>query len=240
MQVTATIVKELAPNGALRAAINLGNPVLAQAASDGPLAGVTVDLARDLAARLGVEIEFTVYPSAGEVVRRVASDRWDIAFLANEPERVTNISFTAPYALLEGTYLTADPQLHCVADADRDGVTIAVGDGAAYHLALKRLLTKATLITAPTSAVAIDLFYAGGITAVAGVRPVLVNAIANSGSGRVLCDNFSAIEQTIGMPHGRSAEALAFINHYCAARKKDGFIKAALSKSGFGATTIIS
>jgi polar amino acid transport system substrate-binding protein len=47
------IVANLAPTGTLRAAINLGNPVLAAGTACEPT-GVTVDLARELASRLGV------------------------------------------------------------------------------------------------------------------------------------------------------------------------------------------
>ena len=43
--LTAAITKDLAPNGALRASINLGNPVLAQGTPTAP-SGVTVDIAR--------------------------------------------------------------------------------------------------------------------------------------------------------------------------------------------------
>ncbi|HET9975114.1 MAG TPA: hypothetical protein VFQ68_43255 [Streptosporangiaceae bacterium] len=45
--------KAIAPNGVLRAAIDLGNPVLAQGTPAAP-AGVTVDIARELGVRIGV------------------------------------------------------------------------------------------------------------------------------------------------------------------------------------------
>ena len=48
-------VKELAPTGTLRAAINYGNGVLAQKGADGPQ-GISADLSRELAKRLGVQL----------------------------------------------------------------------------------------------------------------------------------------------------------------------------------------
>jgi hypothetical protein len=57
--------KDLAPNGVLRAAINLGNPVLAQGTRAAP-AGVTVDIARELAARLGVLVDLSCFAAARE------------------------------------------------------------------------------------------------------------------------------------------------------------------------------
>ena len=57
------VVADLAPTGVLRASINLGNPVLAQGTGDEPT-GVTVDLAREIAARLGVPVSFTCFDAA--------------------------------------------------------------------------------------------------------------------------------------------------------------------------------
>ncbi|WP_292229834.1 transporter substrate-binding domain-containing protein, partial [Brevundimonas sp.] len=62
------IRSELAPLGRLRVAINLGNPVLAQRAADGALAGVSVDLAWEIAVRLGVEMELSNFATAGAAV----------------------------------------------------------------------------------------------------------------------------------------------------------------------------
>ena len=90
------MVSELVPSGTLRAAINLGNVVLAHQDSQGVLGGVTVDLARALAAELDLPLELIAYPTAGAVIPGLATDAWDIAFLAAEPERAAVIQFTAP------------------------------------------------------------------------------------------------------------------------------------------------
>src|SRR3981081_400287 len=64
--VPAEVVKDLAPTGKLRAAINLGNMVLAQKdAASGELGGVTVDLARELGRRLAVPVELLPFDAAG-------------------------------------------------------------------------------------------------------------------------------------------------------------------------------
>lgn len=62
-----------------------------------------------------------------------------MAFLAVEPERAKDLTFTAPYVFIDGTYLVrADTPFRSVADLDADGVRITVGRGAAYDLALTR------------------------------------------------------------------------------------------------------
>jgi len=58
-------VSDLASTGKLRAVINYGNPILARKdAATGEPAGVSVDLARELAKRLGVEAELVTVTSA--------------------------------------------------------------------------------------------------------------------------------------------------------------------------------
>ena len=64
--VPAEVLKELAPTGKLRAGINTGNSVLAQKSAAGELTGVSVDLARELAKRLGVPVELIEFKAAGE------------------------------------------------------------------------------------------------------------------------------------------------------------------------------
>src|SRR5258708_10238397 len=91
---------DLTPTGKLRAAINFGNPVLAGRDPKGEPSGISVDLARELARRLGVAIEFVPYDSAGKVVGGIASKAWDVCFLAIDPLRAADIEFTAPYAVI--------------------------------------------------------------------------------------------------------------------------------------------
>jgi polar amino acid transport system substrate-binding protein len=51
--IASGVVADLAPTGTLRASINVGNPVLAQGPPTNP-SGITVDIAREVATRLGV------------------------------------------------------------------------------------------------------------------------------------------------------------------------------------------
>ena len=69
MTASADLVHDLAPTGVLRASINLGNPVLAQGTPEQP-SGVTVDLAREVAGRLGVPLELVCFDAARRSSRR--------------------------------------------------------------------------------------------------------------------------------------------------------------------------
>ncbi|MGB6102830.1 MAG: transporter substrate-binding domain-containing protein, partial [Pusillimonas sp.] len=155
---------ELLSTGKLRAAINYGNPVLAQRGPQGEPQGVSVALARALAERLGVELEIVAFEAAGKVVDAAAQGVWDVGFLAIDPMRAEQVSFTTPYVLIEGTYLVRDDGRYTAIDQlDAPGVRIAVGKGAAYDLFLSRSLQQAGIVRGPTSASAVDLFLEQGL-----------------------------------------------------------------------------
>jgi polar amino acid transport system substrate-binding protein len=100
--VTADVLRDLALTGVLRAAINFGNSVLAQRdEATGEPRGVSIDLARELGRRLGVPVELVTFDAAGKVFEALKSGAWDVAFLAVDPARSTEIIFTAPYVLIE-------------------------------------------------------------------------------------------------------------------------------------------
>src|SRR6478609_1045822 len=101
MTPPADLVRDLAPSGTLRASINLGNPVLAQGTPDLPT-GVTVDLAREVAARLDLPLRLDCFDAARTSFEALTSGRVDLAFLAVEPARAEQVAFTAPYVVIEG------------------------------------------------------------------------------------------------------------------------------------------
>jgi polar amino acid transport system substrate-binding protein len=229
----------LAPRGRLRAAINYGNPVLAQQdPATGQPRGVSVDLARELGRRLDVPVELVTFDAAGKVVAALQADGWDLAFLAVDPVRAAEIAFTPPYVVIEGTYLVrTDAPFQAVDDLDREGVRIAVGRGAAYDLFLTRSLKRAQLVRAETSPAAIDLFLSEGLDAAAGVRQPLVRAARQHAGLRVLDGRFTAIEQALGIPLARTA-ALGVLRSFVEEMKAGGFVAAALARSGQGDATV--
>jgi polar amino acid transport system substrate-binding protein len=235
----ADIVQQLAPSGTLRAAINLGNPVLAQRdATSGDLRGVSVDLASEIARRLGVPVQFVPFDAAGKVFEALQSRAWDVAFLAIDPKRATEIAFTAPYVIIEGSYMVRRTSpLQVIADVDRPGVRIAVGNGSAYELFLSRTLQHAQLVRLPTGNEAIAAFLREGIDAAAGVKSPLQKFAQEHADLRVMDGRFMAIEQAMGMPKARvspeaAERALQFLRAFVEDAKASGLVAAGLERSG--------
>jgi polar amino acid transport system substrate-binding protein len=106
---SAAAKTDLLPSGKLRAAINFDNTILASKDPvSGAPGGVSVELAREVARRLGAAFECVPYHAAAKVVEGLQSNAWDICLLAIDPLRAKLISFTAPYVVIEGAYLVTE------------------------------------------------------------------------------------------------------------------------------------
>ncbi|MFF8278490.1 transporter substrate-binding domain-containing protein [Streptomyces lateritius] len=126
------VTEDRAPEGVLRASINLGNPVPARGTPAAP-AGVTVDIAREIGARLGVPVELVCFDAAHESYEAMTTGRPDLCFLAVEPGRQAEVAFTAPYVVIESVFaVDRGSPLTPVADVDRPGVRIGVKRGSAW------------------------------------------------------------------------------------------------------------
>ena len=235
----AALVQALAPRGRLRASINLGNPILAARDADGKVFGVSVDLARALAAELGVETELRVVDAALRSVTAVRQGEADIGFFAIDPRRSEGIAFSAPYVLIEGAYLVRqDSPLTDNAQVDKPGVRIMVGAGSAYDLYLSRELRAATLLRAPTSPTVVDRFLAEGAAVAAGVRQQLQADAQRLPGLRLLPGRFMVIEQAMGLAAGRGVAAEAFLRDFVERMKAGGFVARALARHGIQGATV--
>jgi polar amino acid transport system substrate-binding protein len=232
ISTTPAVLADLTRDGRLIAALNHGNPVLVQRDPEsGEPRGVSPDLARELARRLGVALDFVHFDSARKVFETVGAGVWNVGFLAIDPLRATEIAFTAPYVIIEGSYLVpGDSPLRAMADVDRPGVRVAAGRGTAYDLYLSRALKHAQLERAATSEEAIDLFVEKRLEAAAGVRQPLVAYAASHPGLRVIDGTFTKIEQAMGMARNRPAGA-AYLRAFVEEMKAIGFIAKALRAS---------
>jgi polar amino acid transport system substrate-binding protein len=229
--VPPNVVKELAPSGKLRAAINFGNIVLAQKdPAGGEPRGVSAELARELAKRLGVPIEYVTFDAAGKVFDALKAGAWDVAFLAIDPDR-SGIEFTGPYVVIEGAYLVpANSPLQTNEDVDRDGVRVAVARGSAYDLYLTRALKRAQLVRESSGPQALDMFRKDRLEAAAGVKQPIVLFAKDHPDTRVIPGRFMVIEQAMGTPKGRDA-SLRYLREFIEEMKASGFVAKALKAS---------
>src|SRR5215510_731198 len=228
----SNVVKELAPSGTLRAAINFGNTVLAQRDPAGGVPrGVSGELARELAKRLGTPIEYVTFDAAGKVFEALKAGAWDIAFMAIDPVRSEGLEFTGPYVVIEGAYaVPVNSALKTNEDVDREGVRIAVARGSAYDLYLTRAIKQATLVRESSGPEALELFRKDKLEAAAGVKQPIVLYAKDHPDTRVIPGRFMVIEQAMGTPKGREA-GVRYLREFIEEMKASGFVANALKAS---------
>ncbi|MGO4303430.1 ABC transporter substrate-binding protein [Cupriavidus sp. RAF12] len=229
--VAPDVVTELAPGGVLRASINVGNPILANLDAAGQPFGVSIDLAREFARRLGVPVALEVFDSAGKSVDAVTNEQADFGFFAIDPVRGAGIAFTAPYVLIEGAYLVRNESpLRDNAEVDQPGRRVTVGKGSAYDLYLTRELRHAEIVRAPTSPTVVDTFVSQQFDVAAGVRQQLEADAARIPGLRLLPGRFMVIQQAMGLPKARSEAAVAILRQFVEDMKASGFVADALRR----------
>jgi polar amino acid transport system substrate-binding protein len=207
--------QQLAPQGQVRAAINLSNFLLVSGPG-GPLGwrGVAPDLAQAIADRLGTGLELVPYATPSEIAESAGTGAWTLALIGAEPARARVITFSRSYAEIEASYLVPPgSRLACIEDVDQPGVRIAAFQGSAYGLWLESNLRQATLVHAPTFADAFERFRAGDADALASLRPKLLEDARAWPGTRILEGCFMTVRQSIGTA-ADNAEAAAFIEQF--------------------------
>ncbi|HIG57352.1 MAG TPA: transporter substrate-binding domain-containing protein [Candidatus Latescibacteria bacterium] len=222
---------ELAPTGILRAGINLGNFLLVTDKTPaGDPIGVSPDMARAVADRLGVPVRYITFASPGELADAAVEDVWDIGNIGAEPERAKTIAFSAAYAEIEATYLVAAGSfIQSVDEVDREGVRIGVYGRSAYGLWLADNIKNAELVKTDGVDASFDIFVEQGLEVMAGLRPRLTTDVEKLPGARILDGQFTAVQQAIGTKPERVAAA-AFLRQFVEEAKASGLVADLLEK----------
>jgi len=230
MLIDQETIAAFAPTGTLRASINVGNPILARRDEAGKSArGVSVDLAGELARRLGVGLELIVFETAGESVQAVASGQADVGFFAIDPARGKDIAFTDAYILIEGCYMVREASpLRDNSEVDAAGTRVTVGRGSAYDLYLTRTLEHAEIVRAASSQAVIETFLRDDLDVAAGVKQQLLADARPEDRLRLLPGRFMEIRQAMGLPKARGERAALVLHEFVEDMKSSGFVSNAL------------
>lgn len=228
----AQLASALAPNGRLRAAINIGNAALAQHGPSGAVEGISPAIANELGKALGLDVDFVLYASAGQLFDATDREEWDMAFLAVDAARTERLAFSVPYVAIEATFVVRDTDsFKSVKDVDRPDSLISVTDSAAYDLILTRTLRHAQIVRSKTPQETLAAFVSDGLTAAAGVRQPLEKFIVSNQGFRVLPDHFALIEQAIAVRR-RDIGAMTPIDAELRSLIAGGFVRRTLDESG--------
>ena len=229
-KLDSSLLSSFAPTGCLRVGINLGNPLLASLDGDTPK-GITVDIATHIANKLELPITFTCYQMAGATVDAVKAGDVDLVFVAIDPVRGADISYTPAYIQIEGAYMVKNcSPLTKIEDVDAAGNEIVVGKGSAYDLYLTREIKQASLLRSANSQAVVDDFMSGVGNVAAGVKQQLESDAQRYEGLRMLPGRFMVINQAIGTPKARvNVEKInAYLSSVIQELKTSGFIAQAM------------
>jgi polar amino acid transport system substrate-binding protein len=223
--------QQLAPSGTLRVGLNYQNFLLVlKDAADGAPTGIAPDLARELAKRAGLPVEFVRFDAAGKLADAVKADAWDVAFLGAEPQRASEIAFSAAYLEIPVTFLVPQGSaIRNIQEVDAAGVRVAVSEKSAYDLYLSRSLKHARLVRAPGIDASFKMFVEQKLEALGGLKPRLVSDSEALPGSRILEGQITAVQQAIGVPKARS-EAARFVRDFAEEVKASGLVARTIEK----------
>lgn len=224
---------ELVATGKLRVGLILSNQVLVSKDSQtGELRGVTIDLGKKLAERMGVPFEAVGYLNPAALVKSFGGNEWDIAFLAFDPARAQEVNFSPPYMVVDNTYLVpSGSKLLSVAAADRHDIKIAVPERSAPDLFLSRNLKAAQIVRVPGGVdTALEVLRTGRADAYAENAHMLSLYSERLVGSRVLEGRYTVIQHAIAIQKDRSAAA-QYIREFIEQSKTDGTIQDAIARA---------
>ncbi len=226
---------EIAPTGKLRVAIGVsaaGGAYWSNKTESGGYTGVPVDLGKEMAAQLGVPVEYVPYTNSGNITDAASTGAWDITFLPQDAERETKMSFGPIYEVADATYIVkAGSPVKDFATLDQPGIKVAAVNGTTTMRGAQAHLKNAKVTGYQTYDEIFGLLKGGEIDAFALSRDQL-NAMATQIPGtRVLDETFKQTVTAVAVPpnHPQSlAFAVKFLNESIA----NGTLRKAYDNNG--------
>jgi polar amino acid transport system substrate-binding protein len=228
----AELVRQLAPTGSLRIGVYPGSPTSMVKTAAGETRGVTVEVGRALAARLGVPAQLVEFPRVAEVVEALKAGRIDFTITNASPARAAEVDFAPPLIEIELGYLVVPGSpVATLADVDQPGRRIGVSQGSSSQAALSREFKQASILTAPTLQAAREMLGRREIDAFATNKAILSEMADALPGARILAGRWGLEHVAIALPKGRP-EGLAFVRRFADEAKADGLVAGAAQRAG--------
>jgi polar amino acid transport system substrate-binding protein len=226
---------EIAPTGKLRVAIAIspaGGAFWSTKNDAGGYAGVPVDLGKEMAAQLGLPVEYVVYQNSGQIVDAASKGAWDVSFLPKDPEREAKMSFGPIYEVADATYIVrAGSSATNFQTLDQPGVKVAAVNNTTTMRGAIAHLKNAKVTGYQTYDEIFGLLKNGEIDAFALSRDQL-NAMAKKIPGaRVLDETFKQTVTAVAVPPNHPL-ALAFVTKFMTDATSNGVLRKAYDNNG--------
>ena len=232
---------EIAPTGRLRVAIGIspaGGAFWCTKTEAGAYAGVPVDLGKEMAAQLGLPVEYVAYQNSGQITDAASSGAWDVTFLPKDPERETKMSFGPTYEVADATYIVkAGSSATDFNTLDQPGIKVAAVNNTTTMRGAIAHLKNAKVVGYQTYDEIFALLKNGEVDAFALSRDQL-NAMAKKLPGtRVLDETFKQTVTAVAVPSNHPL-ALAFVTKFMTEAISNGMLRKAYDNNGLKDTPI--
>ena len=234
---TPEVRQVLAPTGKLRVGVYLGSPTsMIRDPKSGETKGVSLDLGRELARRLGVPFEPVVHPRLAEVIEALKSGQVDFTVTNATAERAKVVDFTPPLLGLELGYLVVpgSPVL-TLADVDRPGIRVGVSQGSSSQGVLTREFKHAQVVPAPTTKDAMEMLSQRKLDAFATNKAILFEMSDALPRSRVLDGRWGLEHMAIAIPKGRD-KGMAYMRRFAEEVTTQGLVAWAAERAGLRGT----
>ena len=232
---------EIAPTGKLRVAIAIspaGGAFWSTKNEAGGYAGVPVDLGKEMAAQLGIPVEYVAHQNSGQIVDAVSKGTWDVSFMPKDPEREAKMSFGPAYEVADATYIVKPgSSVTNFQMLDQPGVKVAAVNNTTTMRGAIAHLKNAKVTGYQTYDEIFGLLKNGEIDAFALSRDQL-NAMAKKIPGtRVLDETFKQTVTAVAVPPDHPL-ALAFVSKFMTEATSNGMLRKAYDDNGLKDTPI--
>jgi polar amino acid transport system substrate-binding protein len=232
---------EIAPIGKLRVAIGIspaGGAFWSTKTESGGYAGVPVDLGKEMAAQLGVSVEYVAFQNSGQITDAAAKGAWDVSFLPKDRERETKMSFGPTYEVADATYIVkAGSPATDFKTLDQPGIKVAAVNNTTTMRGAIAHLKNAKVTGYQTYDEIFSLLKNGEVDAFALSRDQL-NAMAKKLPGsRVLDETFKQTVTAVAVPLNHPL-ALAFVAKFMTEATSNGTLRKAYDDNGLKDTPI--
>jgi polar amino acid transport system substrate-binding protein len=236
------VVGDIAPKGALRVAIGIGpsaSPFWStRDATSGTARGVTVELGRAAATKLGVPLQLIEYPNSGEITAAASKDAWDISFMPQDAEREKFVDVGPAYVLYESSYIVrAGSDIRASDAVDRKGTKVGVVEGTSTSRTVLKSIKNASVTVFPQASDAMDQLAKGQVDALAMGREALVDFAKKVPGTRLLPEIIQATGVVVVVPKNRPATR-AWAARFLEEAKADGTVRRALDSAGFSSAPV--
>ncbi len=229
-------LKELAPTGKIRFGVVSApeqSTFFVLKAAGGRPRGVTVELANELARRLGTPIEFMVAPNSGELTEALVAGAIDAAFMPVDDERRKRLDFGPSYFVGRNTYLVRPgSNIRTMAEVDRPEVRVVGISGTTTIRSAARVLKTAKVSPATSVDDALEMLRSGKADAFALTHDTLPPLAARVPGSRILDGDFNRVYVGIAVQKQRPA-ALAYVTEFMEDAKASGAVRRAFDNAGF-------